>query len=60
MALPTLDLSRYTEGDISERQHVALELLDSLSQHGFVKVTGHGVSKETVNKLLNWVGNHSH
>ena len=55
MALSTLNLSLYTHGTPRERQQLASELLDSLSQHGFVKLVGHGVSRETINGLLNWV-----
>jgi len=55
MALPTLDLSLYTDGHAVERQQLASQLLDSLSQHGFVKLVGHGVSRETVEELLKWV-----
>lgn len=55
MALATLDLSLYTHGTPRERQQLASELLDRLSQHGFVKLVGHGVSRETINELLKWV-----
>ena len=55
MALPTLDLSWYTDGNAAERQQLASQLLDSLSQHGFVKLVGHGVSRQNVEELLEWV-----
>ena len=55
MTLSTLDLAYYTDGDNAERQQLAERLLDSLSQHGFVKLVGHGISRETVNTLLTWV-----
>ena len=55
MTLPTLDLSLYIDGDTYERQQLASRLLDSLSKHGFVKLVGHGISRETVNELLRWV-----
>lgn len=55
MTLPTLDLSLYTDGDKCERQRLASQLLESLSKHGFVKLVGHGISRETVNELLRWV-----
>lgn len=55
MTLPTLDLSLYTDGDTGERQKLASQLLESLSKDGFVKLVGHGISRETVNELLRWV-----
>ena len=55
MVLPTLDLSRYTHGTSQERQQLSLQLLDSLSQHGFVKLSGHGISREMTKDLLQWV-----
>ena len=56
MTLPTIDLSVFTKGSSSERHKVALALLDSLSQHGFVKIVGHGVPEWAVTKLFGWVG----
>lgn len=55
MTLPTLNLSLYTQGDASQRQELASRLLDSLSQHGFVKLVGHGVSDEKLDELFRWV-----
>jgi isopenicillin N synthase-like dioxygenase len=55
MALPTLDLSRFTDGSELERQKLASDLLASLSQHGFVKLVNHGIPDETVSKLFDWV-----
>lgn len=55
MVLPTLDLSQYTNGAAQERQQLALQLLDSLYNHGFVKLSGHGISRKTINDLLQWV-----
>ena len=60
MALPTLNLSLYTHGTPRERQQLASELLDSLAQHGFVKLVGHGISRESINELLKWVGFYFH
>ena len=55
MTLPTLDLSLSTHGNASERQELASRLLDSLSEHGFVKLVGHGVSDERIGELFRWV-----
>lgn len=52
MVLPTVDLSQYTHGTAQQRQQLSSQLLDSLSRHGFVKLTGHGISRETVSKLV--------
>ncbi|KAI4086737.1 MAG: hypothetical protein LQ344_007306 [Seirophora lacunosa] len=52
MVLPTLDLSQYTHGTAQQRQQLSSQLLDSLSRHGFVKLTRHGISRETVSKLV--------
>ena len=55
MTLPTLDLSLYTHGNALQRQELASRLLDSLSEHGFVKLVGHGVSDERIGELFRWV-----
>ena len=55
MTLPTVDLSRFTHGSNLERQQFASELLDSLSQSGFVKIVGHGIQDWAVAKMFEWV-----
>lgn len=55
MALPVLDLSSFAEGDISQRQQFASELLESLNKHGFVKIVGHGMEEIEVERLFEWV-----
>ena len=55
MGLPTLDLSRFIRGDDMDRKSFGSELLDSLSQHGFVKLVNHGIEDEEVCELFGWV-----
>lgn len=55
MALPTVDISLFTNGDSCGRRQAALTLLESLRQHGFVKVVGHGICEKTIGQLMEWV-----
>lgn len=55
MTLPTLDLSLFTSGNASQQMQLVLDLLDSLSRHGFVKLVNHGISDQTVTQLFEWV-----
>ena len=52
MAIPTLDLSLFTNGHDWERQQLAADLLESFTRHGFVKLVNHGVSDQEVSKLF--------
>ena len=55
MVLPTLNFLLYTQGNASQRQEIASRLLDSLSEHGFVKLVGHGISDEKIDEMFKWV-----
>lgn len=55
MVLPTLDLSKFAKGTTYERRQLSSQLLHSLTLHGFVKLKGHGISRETIEDLLQWV-----
>lgn len=55
MSLPTLNLSDFARGSPVHRSVFADDLLDSLMKHGFVKLEGHGVTEEMVEKLFNMV-----
>ena len=55
MASPVLDLSSFVEGNSSQRQQFASELLKGLKRHGFVKIVGHGIKDSEVKTLFEWV-----
>lgn len=55
MAIPTLDLSRFTCGPEWDRQQLAADLLDSFAKHGFVKLVNHGISNREVSDLFDMV-----
>ena len=52
MSLLLVDLSLFESGSSERDQGIATQLVDSLKQHGFVKVCGHGLPPETVNTLF--------
>lgn len=54
MALPVLDLSSFAEGNSSQRQQFASDLLKSLYKHGFVKIVGHGIEDSEIERLFEW------
>ena len=51
----TLDLSQFNEGSEAQRERFSGQLRDGLTQHGFVKVVGHGIPKQTVAELFGQV-----
>ena len=55
MTLPVLDLSSFTECNGSQNQQFASQLLQSLYQHGFVKIVGHGIEDSELESLFAWV-----
>ena len=59
MVLPTLNFLLYTHGNASQSQELASRLLDSLSEHGFVKLVGHGISDEKIDEMFKWVSRSS-
>ena len=59
MVLPTLNFLLYTHGNALQSQELASCLLDSLSEHGFVKLVGHGISDEKIDELFRWVSRSS-
>jgi len=52
MDLPTLDMSRFRDGDDAKRYAFSLELVQSFTDHGFVKLIKHGLPEETVKNYL--------
>ena len=55
MTLSRLDLSLFTSGITTDRRQFALDLLESLRGHGFVKIVNHGIPDHTVARLFKWV-----
>ena len=55
MSLPVLDLSKYTLGSSQEQDQFGQELIKSFKQHGFVKLVNHGLDREYVEQLMEWV-----
>lgn len=55
MTLPCLDLSLFTHGDAEQREELASQLLASLTDHGFVKLTKHGIPDWKIQELFEWV-----
>ncbi|KAI4279899.1 MAG: hypothetical protein L6R38_004885 [Xanthoria sp. 2 TBL-2021] len=54
MALATLDLSLFTNGNHNTREAFAADLRKELSRHGFVKIVCHGLSDEDIGEVFEW------
>ncbi|KAL8649434.1 MAG: hypothetical protein Q9226_005579 [Calogaya cf. arnoldii] len=54
MALKTLDLSLFINGRHETRKTFAADLKEELTRHGFVKVVGHGLSNEDIERVFEW------
>lgn len=50
MTLPTINLAHFRHGSQSERAKFIVDTHDSLMEHGFVKIDGHGIAE-----LFDWV-----
>jgi isopenicillin N synthase-like dioxygenase len=55
MELPTLDFADFTSGTKEQRQKLSSHLVQSFKDHGFVKLTNHGVPEDTVKTLFEMV-----
>ena len=55
MDLPTLDFSQFLYGSEEKRFELAVALVDSFKNHGFVKLINHGIGEETVRNYLSGV-----
>lgn len=55
MALASLDLSLFSNGNHESREGFAAELRRELTQHGFVKIVGHGLSDKDIKEVFEWV-----
>ncbi|KAL9602562.1 MAG: hypothetical protein Q9219_001706 [cf. Caloplaca sp. 3 TL-2023] len=54
MASNTFDLARFDLEGLPERKETAEELLEILTQHGFVKVINHGIPESMVHDMFEW------
>lgn len=52
MDLPTLDFSLFTKGNKAESKKCAQQIAQSFKDHGFVKLTNHGLPEETVKAYM--------
>ncbi|GJN68088.1 gibberellin 20-oxidase [Purpureocillium lilacinum] len=52
MDLPTLDFSLFTQGSLQERKNTARALVSSFKNHGFVKLTNHGLPEDVVKAYM--------
>jgi hypothetical protein len=50
--LPTLDFSLFTKGDEAQSKQCAQKIVQSFRDHGFVKLTNHGIPEETVKTYM--------
>lgn len=54
-ALPIFDFSKFSKGEGEEKQKTAVEVVDAFKTFGFVYLVNHGISKERVGELFDWV-----
>ncbi|KAL8897653.1 MAG: hypothetical protein Q9207_007103 [Kuettlingeria erythrocarpa] len=54
MALSSLDLSLFLTGNNDTRKTFAADLRSELTQHGFVKIVGHGLSGQDIKEVFQW------
>lgn len=50
-----LDMNLFLTGSSVQRHDFAVQLGEHLATHGFVRLKNHGLSKETVDELFEWV-----
>ena len=55
MSLPVVDFSLFTSDSEKQRSLSAENLVENLKQYGFVRLSNHGLSSDTVNNLFAFV-----
>lgn len=53
--LPLVDFNLFLRGSIDQRQQAAKKLVDSFVNHGFVRLKNHGISRDFVQQIWEWV-----
>lgn len=53
--LPFVDFSLFLHGTADQRGKAAKQLVDSFVNHGFVRLQKHGISREFVQQIWEWV-----
>lgn len=53
--IPSLDFSRYLNGNHDQKTAFSAELVSAFQKFGFVKITNHGIEDHTIKKLFEWV-----
>ena len=53
--LPLVDFGKFLHGTPEDRKAAADQLVESFTNHGFVRLKNHGVSKEFVRQIWEWV-----
>lgn len=59
-ALPIYDFSHFSKGDTEGRKETSRQVVDAFKTYGFVYLVNHGISKERIRELFDWVGPGSH
>lgn len=55
LKVPTLDFSQFSHGSEAQRLAVSAALVESFSDHGFVKVINHDLSETSISELATLV-----
>jgi isopenicillin N synthase-like dioxygenase len=50
-----LDFSAFLKGDEQKQAEFCRDLVDALCKEGFVKLRNHGIDKENIEKVFEWV-----
>jgi hypothetical protein len=53
--LPTLDFSKFYTGSEREKMKLGRDLVQSFSDHGFVKLINYSIKDEDISTALDWV-----
>lgn len=54
-SLPTLDFSKFTHGSEAEKLELSVALVQSFTNHGFVKLINFGIDDDRIYALKDWV-----
>lgn len=53
--LPLVDFGFFLHGSTEQREQAAKKLVDSFVNHGFVRLNNHGISRDFVQQIWEWV-----
>jgi isopenicillin N synthase-like dioxygenase len=53
--ISTIDFANFERGDTEQRKAIGTAITDAFQRQGFLRLINHGISRQTVEELFEWV-----